>query len=291
MTTTTGFSYGTAPNQLIRAGNGIAYAYREIGSSTVPLVLLQHFRGNLENWDAQLVDALAAQRRVVAFDNAGVGATTGTTPDTIEQMARDAIAFIAALNAPHVDILGFSIGSFVAQEIALIRPDLVRRLVLASAAPRGGAGMHGWAPEVISAVGQPQPDPNGYLDVFFTSSAASRQAGQETLGRIYGRTSDVDEPTTWATRQAQYDAVCDWGIPNHAALQRVSAIGHPVFIANGDSDPMILPHFSYLLAGLIPQASVKIYADAAHGFLFQHASEFAADVAEFLDDDGPGHHD
>jgi pimeloyl-ACP methyl ester carboxylesterase len=291
MTTTTGLSYGTAPNQLIRADNGIAYAYREIGSSTVPLVLLQHFRGNLENWDPQLVDALAAQRRVVAFDNAGVGATTGTTPDTIEQMARDAIAFIATLNAPHVDILGFSIGSFVAQEIALIRPDLVRRLVLASAAPRGGAGMHGWGPEVISAVGQPQPDPNGYLDVFFTSSAASRQAGQETLGRIYGRTSDVDEPTTWATRQAQYDAVCDWGIPNHAALQRVSAIRHPVFIANGDSDPMILPHFSYLLAGLIPQASVKIYADAAHGFLFQHASEFAADVAEFLDDDGPGHHD
>jgi pimeloyl-ACP methyl ester carboxylesterase len=291
MTTTTGLSYGSAPNQLIRAGNGIDYAHREIGSSTVPLVLLQHFRGNLENWDPQLVDALAAQRRVVAFDNAGVGATTGTTPDTIEQMARDAIAFIATLNAPHVDILGFSIGSFVAQEIALIRPDVVRRLVLASAAPRGGAGMHGWAPEVINAVGQPQPDPNGYLEVFFTSSAASRQAGQETLGRIYGRTSDVDEPTTWATRQAQYDAVCDWGIPNHAALQRVSAIGHPVFIANGDSDPMILPHFSYLLAGLIPQASVKIYADAAHGFLFQHASEFAADVTEFLDDDGSGHHD
>ena len=291
MTTTTGLSYGSAPNQLIRAGNGIDYARREIGSSTVPLVLLQHFRGNLENWDPQLVDALAAQRRVVAFDNAGVGATTGTTPDTIEQMARDAIAFIATLNAPHVDILGFSIGSFVAQEIALIRPDMVRRLVLASAAPRGGAGMHGWAPEVINAVGQPQPDPNGYLDVFFTSSAASRQAGQETLGRIYGRTSDVDEPTTWATRQAQYDAVCDWGIPNHAALQRVSAIGHPVFIANGDSDPMILPHFSYLLAGLIPQASVKIYADAAHGFLFQHASEFAADVTEFLDDDGSGHDD
>jgi pimeloyl-ACP methyl ester carboxylesterase len=291
MTTTTGLSYGSAPNQLIRAGNGIDYAHREIGSSTVPLVLLQHFRGNLENWDPQLLDALAAQRRVVAFDNAGVGATTGTTPDTIEQMARDAIAFIATLNAPHVDVLGFSIGSFVAQEIALIRPDVVRRLVLASAAPRGGAGMHGWAPEVINAVGQPQPDPNGYLDVFFTSSAASRQAGQETLGRIYGRTSDVDEPTTWATRQAQYDAVCDWGIPNHAALQRVSAIGHPVFIANGDSDPMILPHFSYLLAGLIPQASVKIYADAAHGFLFQHASEFAADVTEFLDDDGSGHDD
>jgi pimeloyl-ACP methyl ester carboxylesterase len=147
--------------------------------------------------------------------------------------------------------------------------------------------MHGWASEVINAVGQPQPDPKGYLDVFFTSSPASRQAGQETLGRIYGRTTDVDQPTTWATRQAQYDAVCDWGTPNHAALQRVSAISHRVFIANGDSDPMIRPHFSHLLAGLISQASIKIYRDAAHGFLFQHAGQFAADVTEFLDDDGP----
>jgi pimeloyl-ACP methyl ester carboxylesterase len=282
MTATTAVSYGTAPNQVIRADNGIDYAYREIGSGTVPLVLLQHFRGNLENWDHQLVDALASQRRVVAFDNVGVGATTGTTPNTIEQMARGAIAFIAALDAPQVDVLGYSIGSFVAQEIALIRPDVVRRLVLASSAPKGGAGMHGWAPEVINAVGQPQPDPKGYLGVFFTSSPASRQAGQETLGRVYGRTIDVDAATSWATRQAQYDAVCDWGIPNHAALQRVSAITHPVFIANGDSDPMIRPHFSYLLAGLIPHASIKIYPDAAHGFLFQHASEFAADVTNFL---------
>jgi pimeloyl-ACP methyl ester carboxylesterase len=288
MTTTTGISYGTVPNQVIHAGNGIDYAYREIGSGAVPLVLLQHFRGNLENWDPVLVDALAARQRVVAFDNVGVGATTGSTPDTIEQMARDAIAFIAALDLSRVDILGFSIGSFVAQEIALIRPDLVRRLVLASSAPRGGSGMHGWAREVISAVGQPQPDPNGYLDVFFTSSSASRQAGQETLGRIYGRSADVDQPTTWETRQAQYDAVCDWGIPNHAALQRINAIGHPVFIANGDSDPMIPPHFSYLLAGLIPQSSIKIYPDAAHGFLFQHAREFAADVAEFLDESPRG---
>ena len=161
MTTTTEVSYSTAPNQVIHADNGIAYAYREIGTGTVPLVLLQHFRGNLENWDSPLVDALASRRRVVAFDNVGVGATTGTTPDTIEQMARDAIAFIAALDVQRVDILGFSIGSFVAQEIALIRPDVVRRIVLASAAPRGGSGMHGWAPEVINAVGKPQPDPNG----------------------------------------------------------------------------------------------------------------------------------
>ncbi|MGA9613928.1 MAG: alpha/beta hydrolase, partial [Mycobacterium sp.] len=162
MTTTTELSYSTAPNQVVHAENGIAYAYREIGTETVPLVLLQHFRGNLDNWDPRLVDALASLRRVIAFDNVGVGATTGTTPNTIKQMARDAISFIAALDVPRVDILGFSIGSFVAQEIALIRPDLVHRIVLASSAPRGGAGMHGWAPEVISAVGKPEPDPNGY---------------------------------------------------------------------------------------------------------------------------------
>ncbi|MEU6586132.1 alpha/beta hydrolase [Nocardia sp. NPDC046763] len=127
----------------------------------------------------------------------------------------------------------------------------------------------------------------GYLDVFFTPSPASRKAGQETLGRIYGRTTDTDRPTSWETRQAQCDAVCEWGIPDHAALQRVSAITHPVFIANGDSDPMILPYFSYLLAGLIPQARIKIYPDSAHGFFFQHAREFAADVGDFLcDNDG-----
>jgi pimeloyl-ACP methyl ester carboxylesterase len=286
MTTTTGPSYATAPNRVMHAGNGIDYAYRELGTGTRPLVLLQHFRGNLENWDPPLVDALARERRVVAFDNVGIGATTGTTPNTMEQMAHDALFFIDALEVPQVDILGFSIGSFVAQEIALIRPDVVRRVVLASSAPRGGAGMHGWTPEVINAVGQPQPDPAGYLDVFFTSSPASRQAGQEALGRIYGRTVDVDEFPSWSSRMAQYDAVCDWGIPNHSALQRVSAISHPVFIANGDSDPMIPPHFSHLLAGLIPQAKIKIYPDAAHGFLFQHASEFAADVNEFLNDSG-----
>jgi pimeloyl-ACP methyl ester carboxylesterase len=122
--------------------------------------------------------------------------------------------------------------------------------------------------------------------VFFTASAASQQAGQQTLGRIFGPKPNADAPTTWATRLAQYDAVCHRGIPDRGKLQRGSAITQPVFIANGDSDPMIPPHFSYLLAGLIPQASLKIYPDAAHGFLFQHASEFAFDVTEFLDDNG-----
>jgi pimeloyl-ACP methyl ester carboxylesterase len=266
------------------AGNAIEYAYRDLGAGDVPLVLLQHFRGNLDNWDPALVDALAADRRVVTFDNVGVGGTTGRTPNTIEAMAHDAIAFLEAMEFQRVDLLGFSIGSFVAQEIALIRPDLLRRVVLASSAPQGAAGMHGWAPEVIGAVGAPETNPQGYLEVFFASSPTSREAGQRVAGRIFGRTTSQDEPTTWQTRQAQYDAVCAWGIPNHALLQRVAAIELPVFVANGDSDPMILPRYSHLLAGLLPDARLTIYPDSAHGFLFQHHSRFAADVHAFLEE-------
>jgi pimeloyl-ACP methyl ester carboxylesterase len=197
----------------------------------------------------------------------------------------DAIAFVDALGLERIDLLGFSIGSFVAQEIALIRPDMLRRLVLASAAPQGAPGMRGWAPEVIAAVGGREPNPQGYLDVFFAPTDTSREAGQEAAGRIFGgSTTDGDEPTTWQTRQAQYDAVCAWGIPNHALLERVTGILLPVFVANGDSDPMILPRYSYLLAGLLPDARLKIYPDSAHGFLFQHHAEFAADVHAFLEE-------
>jgi pimeloyl-ACP methyl ester carboxylesterase len=283
-------SYSGLPNERIKAANGIDYAYRDTGPTDdgagVPLVLLQHFRGNLDNWDPALIDALAPARRVIAFDNAGVGGSTGTTPNTVDQMAHDAIAFIEAIGAlglGQVDVLGFSLGSFVAQQIALTRPALVGRLVLASSAPQGADGMQGWAPEVIDAVGNPETSPEEYLSVFFTGSPASLQAGRRTLQRIYGaRSEDRDTATNWATREAQYDAVCTWGIPDHAKLQRLSCLRMPVFVANGDSDPMILPHYSLLLAGLIPQARVKIYPDSAHGFLFQHHAEFAADVDAFL---------
>jgi pimeloyl-ACP methyl ester carboxylesterase len=274
--------YADASTQRVTAENGIEYAYRDLGNGDVPLVVLQHFRGNLDNWDPALVDALAAERRVVAFDNVGVGDTAGTTPNTVETMAHDAIAFVEAMGFERVDLLGFSLGSFVAQEIALIRPDLPRRVVLASSAPRGAAGMHGWAPDVIGAIGAPETSPQGYLEVFFAPTETSRDAGQQAMGRIFGRSTDRDQPTTWQTRQAQYDAVCDWGIPNHSLLQRLAAIDVPVFVANGDSDPMILPRYSWLLAGLLPDARLTIYPDSAHGFLFQHHSRFAADVNAFL---------
>ena len=275
-----------ASAQRVAAENGIDYAYRDFGESEVPLVLLQHFRGNLDNWDPALVEALAGGRRVVSFNNVGVASTTGTTPNTIEAMAHDAIAFVDALGLERIDLLGFSIGSFVAQEIVLLRPDLPRRVVLASSAPEGAPGMHGWAPDVIGAVGGREPNPQGYLDVFFAHTDSSRQAGNAAAQRIFGRTTDRDEPTSWQTRQAQYDAVAAWGIPNYALLERVTAIDLPVFVANGDSDPMILPRYSHLLAGLLPEARLKLYPDSAHGFLFQHHEEFAADVHAFLEEVG-----
>jgi pimeloyl-ACP methyl ester carboxylesterase len=275
--------YLDASTRRVTAENTIDYAYRDLGEGGVPLVLLQHFRGNLDNWDPALIDALAAERRVVTFDNVGVGGTTGRTPSTIEAMAHDAIAFLDALGLQRVDLLGFSIGSFVAQEIALISPDLLRRVVLASSAPRGASGMYGWAPEVIAAVGGREPNPQGYLEVFFAPTSTSREAGQQAAGRIFGRTVNRDEPTTWQTRRAQYDAVRAWGIPNHSLLQRLHAIELPVFVANGDSDPMILPRYSYLLAGLLADVRITSYPDSAHGFLFQHHGRFAADVHAFLD--------
>jgi pimeloyl-ACP methyl ester carboxylesterase len=163
--------------QRVTAENGIEYACRDVGAGDVPLVLLQHFRGNLDSWDPALINDLAAGRRAITFDNRGVGTTSGTTPNTVEAMAHDAIAFIEAMGFQRADLLGFSIGSFVAQEIALIRPDLLRRVVLASSAPQGAAGMHGWAPEVIGAVGAPQTSPERYISVFFAATDTSRAVG------------------------------------------------------------------------------------------------------------------
>jgi pimeloyl-ACP methyl ester carboxylesterase len=275
-------TYAEAQIRKVSAANGIEYAYREVGEGGVPLVLLMHFRGNLDNWDPALVDALAAGRRVIAFDNTGVGGSSGRTPCTVAEMARDAIAFLDALDLAQVDVLVFSLGSFVAQDLALTRPTLVRRLVLASSAPQGAPGMHGWAKWVIDSVGEPEIVPAKILDVFYTQSAESRDAGAQASGRMFAR-KELDTPTSWQTRQAQYDAVCAWGIPDIALLERVTAIQAPVFVANGDSDPMILPRYSHLLAGLIPDAEIEIYPDAAHGFLFQHHERFAYDVTRFLD--------
>ncbi len=275
--------YDEVATHQVTAANGISYAYRRTGpTGGRPLVLLQHFRGNLDNWDPALIDELAVGREVITFDNVGVGATSGQTPHTAPQMARDALEFLTALDLDRVDLLGFSLGGFVAQEISLTRPDLVNRLVLAATAPRGAPGMHGWAPEVMAAIGTPHTEPDGVLRVFFKDSPSSQQAGTDYLKRFLHRSENRDTQTTWATRNAQYDAVVHWGIPDHARLERLNALTLPVFVANGDADPMILPRYTHVLGGLLPDATVKVYPDAAHGFLFQHHDEFAADVEHFL---------
>jgi pimeloyl-ACP methyl ester carboxylesterase len=150
----------TAPNRTVEAANGVRYAYRRLGAAAYPpLVLLQHFRGNLDNWDPALIDALASRRDVIMFDNAGVGGSTGITPRTVTPMAHDAMRFLDALHLPEIDLLGFSLGGFVAQELTLIRARLVRRLVLAGTGPQGGQGMHGFADDVWFRPPATSPEP------------------------------------------------------------------------------------------------------------------------------------
>jgi pimeloyl-ACP methyl ester carboxylesterase len=273
--------HGAAETRFIEAA-GIDFAYRRFGSpAELPLLMLQHFRGNLDNWDPALTDALAAEREVILADYAGVGSSTGEPSNTIAATARQMIAFADALGLAEIDLLGFSIGGFVAQEIALVRPTLVRRLVLAATGPKGAPGMHGWRDD-IAAAARGESDPKNLLYIMFAHTEASQAKGKEFLVRFSQRQEGRDAPTSDAVRDAQYDAVVEWGIPNHSALQRLTGITSPTLVIQGDDDLMIPTKVSHLLAGLIPDARIRIYPDAANGFLFQYPAEVAAEVNAFL---------
>jgi pimeloyl-ACP methyl ester carboxylesterase len=281
MTASAVTTHNAAETRLVEAA-GVEFAYRRFGRpAEVPLVLLQHFRGNLDNWDPALTDALAAEREVILVDYPGVGSSTGEPSGTIALTARDLIAFIAALELDRIDVLGFSIGGFVAQEVALVRPTLVRRLVLAATGPKGAPGMHGWRQD-IAAAARGESKPENLLYIMFAHTESSQAKGTEFLGRFMRRQEGRDEPTTDAARDAQYDAIVEWGIPDHAALQRLTGIESPTLVIQGDSDLMIPTKLSYLLAGLIPDARIHVYPDSAHGFLFQYPADVAADVNGFL---------
>jgi pimeloyl-ACP methyl ester carboxylesterase len=273
----------TAPNRTVEAANGVRYAYRRLGAAAYPpLVLLQHFRGNLDNWDPALIDALASRRDVIMFDNAGVGGSTGITPRTVTAMAHDAMRFLDALHLPEIDLLGFSLGGFVAQELTLIRARLVRRLVLAGTGPQGGQGMHGFADDVYVSATRAEPGAEDLLALFFERSESSVAAGWKFVERIFVRTEDRDSPTTLATRDAQLDAIHTWGIPEPSKLDRLAGITQPVLVANGDNDRMVPTRNTHLLADRLPDAELRIYPDAGHGFLFQYPDDFAAAVHTFL---------
>jgi pimeloyl-ACP methyl ester carboxylesterase len=281
VTVTAPTSHQTAETQLVEAA-GIGFAYRRFGRPAgMPLVMLQHFRGNLDNWDPALTDALAAEREVILVDYPGVGSSTGEPNGTIAETARRMIAFIGGLDIERIDLLGFSIGGFVAQEIALVRPTLVRRLVLAATGPKGAPGMHGWRTDIADAA-RGESKPENLLYIMFAHTDTSQAKGLEFLGRFMARQEGRDAPTSDAARDAQYDAIVDWGVPDHGALQRLTGIQNPTLVIQGDTDLMIPTKLSHLLAGLVPNARIRIYPDAAHGFLFQYPTEVAADVNEFL---------
>ena len=279
-----GGSQLTAANESIQI-DGDSFSYRRFGNEQTdapPLVFLQHFRGNLDSWDPALVDRLAQDREVILLDNRGVGGSTGVVPDNVHDMARDALAFIDALGLEEVDILGFSLGGYVAQELTLLRPHLVRRLVLAGTAPQGGPDLHRWSDTVFALATADQPTADDLLSLFFSPSEESRAKGAEYLQRAYQRQADRDAPTDLATRDAQLAAITAWGIPDTSKLDRLAGITQPTLVANGDDDRMMHTANSRLLAERLPNAELRIYPDANHGFLDQYPEQFADDVAEFL---------
>jgi pimeloyl-ACP methyl ester carboxylesterase len=218
---------------------------------------------------------------VILVDYPGVGSSRGEFGPSIGDTARQMIAFTTALAIDEVDLVGFSIGGFVAQEIALIRPTLVRRLILAATGPKGAPGMHGWRDD-IAAAARGESKPENLLYIMFAHTDTSQAKGMEFLGRFIERKEGRDAPTTDTARDAQYDAIVEWGIPDHSALQRLTGINRPTLIIQGDNDLMIPTKLSHLMAGLIPEAQIRIYPDAAHGFLFQYPIEVAAEVNTFL---------
>jgi pimeloyl-ACP methyl ester carboxylesterase len=264
---------------------GATLVYRRFGnreSDAPPLLLLQHFRGNLDNWDPALVDRLAADREVILFANRGVGGSTGVVPDNVDDMARDVLRFTDALGLRQVDLLGFSLGGYVAQELALVRPRLVRRIVLAGTAPQGAPRIHRWSDDVYALATPDVPNPAGFLRLFFTGSEESRAKGREYFARIAARTDDRDAPTDLAARDAQLEAITRWGIPDPSKLARLVAITQPVYVANGDNDTMMITENSRLLAQHLPNSQLRIYPDSGHGFLDQYPELFADHVRAFL---------
>jgi pimeloyl-ACP methyl ester carboxylesterase len=284
----------TATSRALAAANrsleidGATLRYRRFGDSgsgAPPLLCLQHFRGNLDNWDPALADPLAADREVILLDNRGVGGSTGAVPDNVEDMARDALRFIDALKLVQVDLLGFSLGGFVAQVVALVRPRLVRRLVLAGTAPEGAPGIHRWSEDVYALATPDVPNPEGFVRLFFSGPEETREKGMEYFARISARSANPDEQTDIAARDAQLDAITRWGIPDPSKLARLAGITQPTLVASGDDDKMMLTANSRLLAQHLPNARLSIYPDSGHGFLDQYPEQFAQDVRAFLDGD------
>lgn len=274
-------THADAPTAFVDAG-GIRYAHRRFGAASgVPLVFLQHFRGGMDHWDPAVTDGLAAGRPVILFDNAGVAATDGETPATVDAMAADAARFLGALGVDRCDLVGFSLGGCVAQVLAATRPDLVRRVILAATAPRGGDPARD--PRIPKVAGNPQPALDDYLFMFFAPTATSQAAGRAFWERRIRRTADADPPSSPQTMKAQASAFVAWWRAKDETHPELAAIRQPVLVVNGMHDAMIPTDNSYTLARRLPEAQLILYPDAGHGALFQYPALFVAHAALFLD--------
>jgi pimeloyl-ACP methyl ester carboxylesterase len=270
----------TAPTRYVE-GKGIRFAYRQLGPSIgTPLVLLQHFSGNIDAWDPAIVNALAADRPVIAFDNAGVGRSTGKTPDNVAAMARDAVTFIQLLDLSKVDLLGYSLGGCVAQLVAAEHGPLVRKLILVGTAPQGGEEhLLAVLKEAFSQTEAPDPR----LPLFFTRSAVSQAAGKAFLNRVYARKEDRDTDSGSVVTDPQAKALITWCAtpdPEHAILR---AITQPALVVSGSDDTMLPADNAYVMFKAMSNAQLLLYPDSGHGALFQHHVLFVSHVRTFLD--------
>ncbi|MFN8168359.1 MAG: alpha/beta hydrolase [Candidatus Nanopelagicales bacterium] len=280
MTSSTATAYADAETRTIDVG-GTTYAYRELGPvGGIPVVLFMHLAGNLDNWDPRIVDALAAHRHVIAFDQPGVGGSGGRVPRTLEESADDAYAFLSALELTTIDVVAFSMGAMIAQDLVLTHPSLVRRLVLAGTGPRGGRDIDKVVlttyQDVLRATLR-RRDPKEYL--FFERDAEGDRAAKAFVARLDERTRDRDRRVSLRAFQSQLMAIRRFG---RSAPADLSVITQPTLVVNGDHDRMVPSDLSEDLHRRIPGSQLVIYPRSGHGAIFQHHAEFSSLVVEFL---------
>ncbi|CAD6529302.1 alpha/beta fold hydrolase [Paraburkholderia metrosideri] len=278
-------NHQTAPTQYVDA-NGIRFAYRRFGKAGgVPLVFNIHFTGTMDHWDPAVTDGFAQHREVILFNNAGISSTSGDVPESIEDMAANAAAFINALGLTKVDVLGFSMGGLIAQTLALAEPELVRRLILVGTGPRSGEAMSSLTPEAqeIFSATYAQPD-DLWLRVHFSPSEASQAAGRKFLQRFRLRSEGRDPEANEKVAPAQLAALAKWGAPRENPFDYLHALKQPTLVVNGDNDVIIYSINSWILQQNIPNAQLIIYPDANHGSLYQYPQRFVTHVEQFLSD-------
>lgn len=270
----------TAPTRFVEA-DGIRFAYRSIGASSgTPLIMLQHFTGTIDYWDPAVVNGLASKRHVIVFDNTGVGASSGKVPDNVEQMTTDAVAFIKALGYKKVDLLGYSLGGMVAQDLVARYPELVRKVVLANTVHRGGGNN---LMQVLNEATTQKTYSDPRMVLFFSNSKSSLEAGQAFLKRTSARQKDRDPESGPDVANAHAKALIVWSSTQEDTNKTLNAITHPVLIATGSNDTMLPTQSSYEMFRILKNAKLVMYPDSNHGAIFQYHDQFVTEVNDFLD--------